>query len=243
VQGASAFRGFLYGRELDPSENVRHAIKTQWDWTAPVGKGQRFGANLNPVLEGLIGGWSLNGVGRVQARTVNFGNVRVVGMSQDEVQKLFKHDLRINPANGLETAYMMPDDVILNTRRAYNIDPASTTGYSELGVPEGRYFAPANSEGCIQRKTGDCAPSTLLIRAPWFVRFDIGVTKKFPIKGQTNFELRLDVLNLFDNINFDPVANPGSGATIFQTTGIYDDPSNTYDPGGRIGSLMFRINW
>ena len=30
---------------------------------------------------------------------------------------------------------------------------------------------------------------------------------------------------------------------IFQTTSAYTDASNTYDPGGRLGQLMFRINW
>ena len=83
----------------------------------------------------------------------------------------------------------------------------------------------------------------LLIRAPFFTRFDVGVTKKFPLKGTTNFEVRFDVLNLFDNINFNPVANPGSGSTIFQTTSAYTDASNTYDPGGRLGQPIFRINW
>ena len=56
---------------------------------------------------------------------------------------------------------------------------------------------------------------------------------------------------MYDNINFDNVGHtgaaaatrPGSGTGIFQTTGFYDDPSNTYDPGGRLGQLMFRFNW
>jgi hypothetical protein len=26
-------------------------------------------------------------------------------------------------------------------------------------------------------------------------------------------------------------------------TSAYTDASNTYDPGGRIGQLMFRFNW
>ena len=69
------------------------------------------------------------------------------------------------------------------------------------------------------------------------------MTKQFPIKGRSNFEVRFDVLNVFDNINFNPVANPGTGATIFQMTSAYTDPSNTYDPGGRLGQIMFRINW
>ena len=111
---------------------------------------------------------------------------------------------------------MLPDEVILNTRRAFETSPISTTGYSALGVPEGRYIAPANSESCIQVKVGDCAPRSLLIRAPFFTRFDIGLTKRFPFKGTANFEFRVDVLNLFDNINFNPVANPGDNDDIFQ---------------------------
>ena len=37
---------------------------------------------MNPVLDGIVGGWAFNGVGRIQARTVNFGNVRLVGMTR-----------------------------------------------------------------------------------------------------------------------------------------------------------------
>ena len=53
----------------------------------------------------------------------------------------------------------------------------------------------------------------------------------------------MDVLNVLDNINFFPVANPGSGGTIFQATTAYRDPDNTFDPGGRLGQLSFRLNW
>jgi hypothetical protein len=251
IERGTRFQGFKYGRDLVDQGNVRHAIKTQWDWTVPVGRGQRFGSSMHPVLDGLLGGWSLNGVGRIQARTVDLtvdgtdGDIRLVGMTHAELQDMYTHTIRTNPANGLPTVYMLPDDVILNTRRAFSLDPTSATGYSELGVPEGRYLAPANRMECINLKLGggQCAPAAILLRAPWFTRFDMGVTKKFPLWGRSNFELRLDVLNVFDNINFDPVANPGSGAGIFQTTGFYDDPSNTYDPGGRLGQLMFRFNW
>ncbi len=55
--------------------------------------------------------------------------------------------------------------------------------------------------------------------------------------------MAFEALNLMDNINFNPVANPGDGETIFSTRTIYMDANNTYDPGGRLGQLMFRINW
>jgi Carboxypeptidase regulatory-like domain len=244
LEGGSAFDGFSFGRTMVTSTNVRHAIKTQWDWTLPVGRGHQFGNNLKPVLNGVLGGWSFNGVGRIQARVVNFGNVRLIGMSKKDLQKMYGFDIRNDPATGLKTVYMLPQDVVDNTRRAFSTSSSTLTGYSSsLGVPEGRYIAPANSATCIQVRAGDCAPRETIIRAPWFTRFDIGIGKQFPIHGRTNFELKFDLLNAFNNINFDPVANPGSGATIFQTTTAYTDPSNTYDPGGRLGQIMFRINW
>jgi hypothetical protein len=243
IEGGSNFIGFRYGRVSNPVANVRHAFKTQWDWRLPVGKGERFGRNMGGVLNGLLGGWQFNGVGRVQARMINFGNVRLVGMTAKDLQKMYKHQVRIDPATGLRTVFMLPDDVILNTRRAYSVSTTSPSGYSPLGAPERRYIAPANGPDCIQLRTGDCAPRTLLIRAPWFTRFDMGLTKRFPIKGETNLEVRLDLLNVFGNVNFDPVANPGAGANIFQATTAYTDASNTYDPGGRLGSIMIRFNW
>jgi hypothetical protein len=239
----SAFDGFSFGRTMVEGGNVRHAIKGQWDWTIPVGRGQRFGANMHPVLDAILGGWSMNGVGRIQARTMNFGNVRLVGMTVDELTDMYKFYRRSNATTGRTEIYMLPDDVVLNTRRAFTVSSTSTTGYGTLGVPEGRYIAPANSNGCIQVRAGDCAPRAVLVRAPWFTRIDVGVTKRFNLKGSMNLEVRGDVLNLFDNINFNPVANPGTGATIFSVTSAYTDASNTYDPGGRLGQLMIRFNW
>ncbi len=51
------------------------------------------------------------------------------------------------------------------------------------------------------------------------------------------------MLNAFNAINFVPVFNPGSGATIFQVDSAYTDISGTCDPGGRLTQLAFRINW
>ena len=245
-EGETSFQGLHYDPVLNWSvsdQNVRHAIKAQWDWAVPVGRGERVGTDMHPLLNGLVGGWRLSGAARIQSRMVNFGNVRLVGMTLDDLQDLYAIDLRVNPANGLETPYILPDDVILNTRRAFSTSTTSTTGYSVLGVPEGRYIAPANGPDCIQLKDGDCAPRTVVVRAPFFTRVDIGLTKKFPLSGTMNVEFRLDVLNLFDNVNFTPVFAPGSGASVFQVTTAYRDPDNNFDPGGRLGQLAFRLNW
>src|SRR4030095_10029131 len=131
----------------------------------------------------------LSGTSRMQIQNFRADGIRLVGMSKDELQDEFKVRITRSATTGNTIVLMMADDIILNTRRAFNTSPTSATGYSDLGVPEGRYIAPANSDGsCIQLKAGDCAPRTLLIRAPFFTRFDIGLSKRFPISGRTNFE-------------------------------------------------------
>ena len=50
-------------------------------------------------------------------------------------------------------------------------------------------------------------------------------------------------MNLFEAINFNAVAQAGSGATINQVTQAYQDPNVTFDPGGRLMQLVFRVNW
>jgi hypothetical protein len=244
-EGGSAFDGFLHGRTMIPGGNVRHAIKTQWDWTIPVGRGQRYLTDSNAWVDAFLGGWSFKGVGRFQAQAVNFGNVRVVGMTHGELQSLYKVNVKVDPNStvGQQRAYFFPDDIILNTRRAFDTSTSSANGYGALGAPEGRYIAPANYDGCIQVVAGDCAPRTLLLRTPWFARLDVGVSKRFALKGSSSVEVAFEVLNVMDNINFSSPSDPDDGTTTFSTRGIYMDANNTYDPGGRLGQLMFRINW
>lgn len=240
----SQFLGQRYGRVPQLRLTVpRHAFKTTWNWSLPVGRGRRSGTDMNRWLDGVLGGWEFHGAGRVQNRLLDFGNVRIVGMTVDELRDMYKFRIVTNPETGLKEVWMLPEEVILNTRRAFNVSATSATGYSALGVPEGRYLAPANGPSCIQLKGGDCAPLHNYVFSPWFVRFDITVAKRFPLKGRTNFEVRLDVMNVFDNINFNPLAQTGTAATINQVTTAYRDPSNTFDPGGRLGQIVLRFNW
>jgi hypothetical protein len=45
---------------------------TSFVWQLPIGRGQRFGASLPAVLEGILGGWQLSGIHTMRSgRTVN----------------------------------------------------------------------------------------------------------------------------------------------------------------------------
>jgi len=242
LEEGSEFLGFHFGRASSKtSGSIRHAIKAQWDWALPFGDAAQRG-----FVNAIVSGWQFNGAGRIQARTTGFGNVRLVGMTHAEAQKLFKFEIRRDPQTGLPTVFAFPDDVILNTRRAFSVSTTSVDGYSALGTPSGRYFAPANSIDCIQLKAGDCADRDVLFVGPWFTRLDVGVTKRIRLGGNRSLELRADLLNALDNVNFlivNASRTPGTGAGIFQTDSAYRDLDNTYDPGGRLGQLAIRFNW
>ena len=177
---SSNFVSQRYGYVSNPTANVRHAIKFQWDWSMPVGRGRRFGSDLDPLLDAVVGGWEFNGAGRVQARTLNFGNVRLVGMTLDELHEgvLLPHQ-RGSDQRG-------PRDRHDAARRhhpehAPGVQRQRDVGQRLLGSRRARgpLHRAGQQRSCIQLKGGDCAPRTLLIRAPWFTRVDVSLAKKF----------------------------------------------------------------
>ena len=225
------------------STDVPHAFKTQWTWQIPVGQNRRFGTNMNSVLNAIVGNWEFSGTGRLQRELFDMGSVKLFGMSKDELQKNFKIRTASN-AEGQITVFSFPQDIIDNTRRAFNTDPASSTGYGGDGAPSGRYIGPASSPGCVAINAGDCgAPRQVLLLGPVFSRWDMRFNKKFPFGGRASFDFGLEVLNVFDNINFNHNATPGGGTGTFQVTSAYTDINTTFDPGGRIGQLVLRFNW
>ena len=243
VRYGSTFDSLRLPRYLLQTASVPHAFKWNWNYEVPVGRGKRFGSNMNALLDGFLGGWQFDGTGRVQRRNLAMSGVRLVGMDVDDLQDMYKVEIRTNAA-GLPTPFMLPDDVILNTRRAFSTSATSTTGYGNLGVPEGRFIAPATTPGCLNIYPTDCGePRQIFLKGPWFARVDLSFKKTIPLKGRVNFMVQFDLLNAFNAINFNPVLNPGTGETIFQVTSAYQDTNNTFDPGGRLGQIVWRINW
>ena len=225
--------------------SVTHAYKANWVFELPFGQGRRFGTNVGPVLDRIIGGWQIHGLTRIQSgEIVDFGNVDVVGMSVDELKGLYgvyvdgvKGGSLSNYTEGIIT--FLPDDVILNTRRAFNTSPGSPTGYSALGVPEGRYIAPAGDPDCIETVAntyGDCGTRVLQFDGPMFKNVDLSIVKVVPIAGRIRAEVRFEMLNAFNWVNFNPFATTSTNATAHQATGFIGTSA-------RIVQIVSRVTW
>jgi hypothetical protein len=214
--------------------NVPHAIKLLWVYQVPVGRGKRFGANWNKWVDGALGGWEFSGGGRMQTPTFRLTNTELVGMTQDEAEDLF-HQLRFtnDPVTGALQVFNMPQDVIDNTRLAFDTDPTQPGFYVPGTEPQGRFFAPATCDA-LPLKSGDCTPD-MYFTGRWFAEFDFRIVKKFPIGRRATAEFAAEVFNAFDATNFNGAMNPGTGTNVFRVTGAAS--------GARQGQLVWRVSW
>ena len=213
--------------------NVPHALKMLWVYQLPVGRGKRFGANWNKWIDGALGGWEFSGAGRMQTPTFRLTNTVIEGMTKDEAQELF-HGIRFanDPVTGALQVFNMPQDVIDNTRLAFDTDPTQP-GFYQAGLePTGRFFAPATC-AALPMKAGDCAPD-LLFKGDWFAEFDFRIVKKFPIARRATFEFAGELFNALNATNFNK---------SFTLTGGNAFRSTTQASGARIGQLVWRVSW
>jgi hypothetical protein len=223
-------------RDVGSPGDLTHAFKATVVWDLPFGQGRRFGSGANAVVDRIIGGWTLGLSSRMQSgQLVNLGNVRVYGMSLDEVQDIYK--LRFDDAN--KFIYMLPQDVVDETIKAFSVSATSATGYGTGGAPSGRYFGPANGPDCIEvaNNVGECGTGDLVVSGPMFQQHDISIAKKVRLAGRTDFEFRAEMLNAFNNVNFVPVGGIGNAIANYRVTGLTG--TNT----ARVVQLVARFNW
>jgi hypothetical protein len=222
--------------------NVVHAFKANWVYELPFGAGRRFLSSTRGWVERIVGGWEIDGISRLQSgRLLDFGNVRVVGMSIDELRSAIK--IQEYAATGINAAaareiYMLPQDIVENTVRAFSTSATARSGYGDLGAPSGRYLAPANSSTCIETVPGteQCGVGRLVITGPTYVRVDLSASKRTRLVGNSNFEFRAEMLNAFNHRNFTPVISTSTNVDNYRVTGVQENSS-------RIVQLVFRLNW
>jgi hypothetical protein len=236
-------RSQFFRRNTGDEGDITHAVKTNIVYDLPFGQGRRFAGNAGPVLDRIVGGWTVGVNARIQSgQLVDFGNVRLVGMTADDVRNFFR--VRIDDAG--QKVWMLPQDVIDETIKAFSVSATSATGYSDRGVPTGRYFAPANGPDCIEVarledddpiEFGDCGVRSLVVTGPLYQQYDISVSKRVRLVGRSNFEFRIEMLNAFNHHNFEPVGGLGNDIADFEVTDL------TGTNLARTIQLVTRINW
>jgi hypothetical protein len=261
VQGSYAFSKSLtnssnptlrdWGGEKGPATfDIRHGIKATWIYELPFGRGKALLGGSHGVIDRIVGGWELAGVGRLQSGTpTNFNSGRATfnqndsgvvlhNMTTKELQEQMALNFRsqIN-ANGsvTGTAYYLPQPFIANTLAAFNV-----SGTLDPNAP---YLGPCDQAGQLCNR--------VFIWGPWLSKWDVSMIKRTRIRERFNVEFRAQALNVFNHPN---ILSPGGAATngnigstvgsnFGQTTAAFRDFNNTNDPGGRTLEFVLRLNF
>ena len=207
--------------------SITHALKLYAIWELPIGKGRKLLGNAHPVLDALFGGWQLATISRVQSgRMLDFGNVRLVGMSREGVPEGLQAALRRRGQGDLHAApghhrqheprvqreRDLADRVFLARRADRSlpsrpptaadciemVDPTSTIQASTATAQFGYNYGP-----------GKCGEGSLAVTGPTYWAADISSEKKFKLKGSATIYFRAELLNAFNHANFVPVTGAG----------------------------------
>jgi outer membrane receptor protein involved in Fe transport len=188
----------------DPA--VEHGL-ADWDRThtfnlilvyeLPFGQDKKWGTNWSPLANGFLGGWQFNATQTFQSGTPF--NVNYAGASADR-------DVGPNRPN-------VSGDITVNGGRDNYFD---TTPIGASGSP---YSRPAvGTFGNLERNA---------LRGPGYRRTDASLFKHIRVGGNRDLELRVEVVNLFNNVN---LRNPDSEI---------GSPGNDRPNAGRINGTAY----
>jgi hypothetical protein len=160
---------------------------TSFVWELPFGNGRKYANNLNPVVDGFLGGWRVVGINTITSGVpINLSYTPAATSS----------------VSGLPTyrPNLLGDPVTPEDQRTINnyLNPAMVEIPTDRSQPFGN--APRNS-----------------VRADMFRQFDLGLHKSFGLgREQTRIEARIEAFNLFNTTNFGP-ANGNRSSSAFGT--------------------------
>ena len=223
-----------------PTYDIRHAIKANWIYEFPFGRGRHFLSSApNPVLRKALEGWELAGTTRIQAgqpsrltsgrACINANECGVVlhNITNKQLQDMIGV-YKTTGSNGIGILYDLPLDIIQNSEAAFNqggftLDPSKP------------YVGPQTTAGSLGYN--------YYLRGPWQKHFDVSLVKKTKIGERANVEARAQALNVLNVTNFYLGSTSVNGTSFGQITSAFRDTSNANDPGGRILEFVLRINF
>jgi hypothetical protein len=156
----------------------------------PFGHGHRFGGDLHPILDTILGGWNLSGVNTLtsgQPITFRYGPSPVTN----------------NLPTFLGGVALRPNLVCDPTNRDSRPNPI--TGY---------FVRTCLTTPTLDQPFGNAGRN--IARSDKFFQFDLGVHKRFhvPLNEDTRLEFRAEFFNLFNHTNFQ-AANADINSSAF----------------------------
>jgi hypothetical protein len=181
--------------------DVRHVVRGHFIWDLPFGRGRRLMADRSGLVGALVSGWQVNGV---------------LDMSTGFPFSVF---------SGFHTFTFYDSGTRVATTSASGVtNRAVYTGSGSIGrvrrTDRGVEFFSAGERALFETPAaGETGSARNLFIGPGYFQVDLGIFKNFSV-GNDRLELRTEIFNLFNTVNFsDPnvLLTAGSFGTITDT--------------------------
>jgi Carboxypeptidase regulatory-like domain len=178
--------------------DARHTISSNYVYTLPVGRGQRFLGNSSKVVDAILGGWGTSGI--VTWRT----------------------GFPLNTSTGT-----FPINFTQNAPAVYVGSPGNVSVHVNSTTGGIQYFtSQANALNAFTYPFGGGTGTRNALRGPNYSNVDMGIFKNFamPWSERQNLQFRADAFNVFNNVSW---GNPATAINAPSTFGLITSQANS----------------
>jgi len=171
--------------------DIPKVLQFSYVYALPVGRGKHFGTNMNPILNGVIGGWQVNGIWRFQG-----GRPIILALDPSLSTPIPSYPMlgqRPNLTGPLQVNHSSEAGMLASYfTNACESDPCANGQPSVVQQPDAYSFG--------------SAPRTISnVRQPGVKIASMSVFKEFPmtkIREAMRMEFRIEAFNVFNHPNF-----------------------------------------
>jgi hypothetical protein len=230
----------------------QHMVKWNWILDVPVGKGKKLLGNSGPVLNRIVGGWQLAGLGSLQSTWNSFGSAPTYYPTGAPLEYYgYKYPIQDCTKGTCYPAYLWYNGYI-PANKINSVDAnGKPNGYEGVPASYKPYNSPLNpwpanpdpnnpsyndygtnyvyiplNNGHLQRVVYNDNLNPLrnqYFPGPREWNLDASLFKTIPIKERFNLRINLDAFNVLNHPG-NAYANAIGATGVFSTTGSWDSP-------------------
>lgn len=189
--------------------DIRRNFTIGGNYELPYGKGQKWGSSNGRLVDGILGGWSLNYNMAVRS------GLPLTVRALDRTGQAVRGNVRANYYRALTV-----NEANRNVDNWFGLD-RTVNPFCAAGVDDGRCAYGQPADGSF----GSASIGTE--RGPGFFNLDFSVGKRFHIKERNFFEFRAEFFNALNHVNWAPpglnISTPNTFGAIGAQVG---DPRN-----------------
>ena len=181
-------------------DDVPHRVTTSLLYELPFGHGHSWGGNASGVVNGLIGGWSVNAIGQFQSgRPLDFESRNIY--FNGDVNALKAKYTSDSDAPVFDISGFYFHDALVQTNGVD--DPAKQRTDTRIRLVNNLRYFPSRVDG---------------LRSPFLKLWDISIVKQVPLSGRMRAQFNIEFLNAFNVVVFNDANTDPTNADFGKVT-------------------------